>query len=189
MKYQTVYFEKTGPANTEPTLDLVKEWADMLNIRTVLVATTSGRTAVQALEKLKSQLVIAVTHAAGFSEENVQELNPENRDRILAMGGKVLTCQHALAGISRAVRFKFNSIQIDEIVANALRILGQGFKVAVEIAMMAADAGIVRTDEDIISVGGSGDGADTAAVIKPANVCRFFDLEIRGILCKPWALK
>jgi len=39
-------------------------------------------------------------------------------------------------------------------------------KVVVEIAMMAADAGTVRTDETVICVGGTGRGADTAVVIK-----------------------
>jgi hypothetical protein len=51
---------------------------------------------------------------------------------------------------------------------------------------MAADAGLIRTDADVIAVGGTGTGADTAAVIRPANVARFFDLKVRGILCKPW---
>ena len=67
--------------------------------------------------------------------------------------------------------------------------MGPGLKVAVEIALMAADAGLVRTDEDIISIGGTGRGADTAAVIRPANVSRFFDLRVKTILCKPWDTK
>ena len=97
-----------------------------------------------------------------------------------------MTCQHALGGISRAVRLSFKTIGTDDIVANTLRLFGQGLKVAVEIVLMAADAGLIRTDQDVISVGGSGHGADSAAIIKPANVSRFFDLRIRGILCKPW---
>jgi len=186
MKYQTVYFENTGAENTDETLSLVKEWSDMLDIKTVLIASTSGQTGVKAMELLKNRHVIIVTHATGFDRENQQDLTSENRTKIEALGGKILTCQHALAGISRAVRFKFNTYEIDEIVANTLRILGQGLKVAVEICLMAADAGLIRTDNDVIAVGGTGEGADTAAVIRPANVPRFFDVKIRGILCKPW---
>jgi hypothetical protein len=186
MKYQTVYFKKSGPENTDETLRLVREWADMLDIKHVLVASSSGRTGVKAAEQIKNHNVIVVTHATGFQQENEQELAPENRSRIETLGGKILTCQHALAGISRAVRFKFHTYEIDEIVANVLRTLCQGLKVAVELCMMAADAGLIRTDEDVISVGGTDSGADTAAVIKPANVSRFFDLRVRGILCKPW---
>jgi len=61
----------------------------------------------------------------------------------------------------------------------------EGFKVAVEIAAMAADAGLVRTDEDIISIAGTGKGADTALVIRPAISKRLFDLRVKKILAKP----
>ncbi|MFH1941344.1 MAG: hypothetical protein ABIL68_04510, partial [bacterium] len=109
MKYQTVYFEKAGPENTDETLNLVKEWSDMLDIKTVLVASASGETGVKAVELLKFHDVSVVTHSTGFRQENEQELTPENRNRIEASGGRILTCQHAFAGISRAVRFKFNT--------------------------------------------------------------------------------
>jgi hypothetical protein len=186
MEYQTVYFEKSGPENTENTLKIVQEWADRLDIPNILVSTTTGKTGVKALELIKSHKIIVVTHSAGFRYENEQELTPENRKKIEKLGGTILTCQHAFGGISRAIRLKFNTYEIDDIIANTLRILGQGIKVATEIVLMAADAGLIRTDEDVISLGGSGSGVDTAAVIKPANVERFFDLKIRGILCKPW---
>ena len=58
-------------------------------------------------------------------------------------------------------------------------------KVVIEISVMAADAGLVRTDEDIIAIGGSGGGADTAVVLKPVNSNDFFDLKVKEILCKP----
>jgi hypothetical protein len=57
--------------------------------------------------------------------------------------------------------------------------------VVAELALMAADAGLVRTDEPVISVAGSGRGADTAAVLKPANAQAFFDLRFLEILCMP----
>jgi hypothetical protein len=87
--------------------------------------------------------------------------------------------------VGRAVRNKLGTYQVDEIMAYTLRTFGQGTKVAIEIALMAADAGLVRTDEDIIAVGGTSEGADTALVIKPANSFSFFDLKVREIICKP----
>jgi hypothetical protein len=72
-----------------------------------------------------------------------------------------------------------------EVIANTLRIFGEGMKVVCEIAMMAADSGLVRTDEDVIAIAGSSRGADTAVVMKPANTHSFFDLKIKEILCKP----
>jgi hypothetical protein len=58
-------------------------------------------------------------------------------------------------------------------------------KVACEVAVMAADAGLVRTDEDVIAIAGTGRGADTALVLRPVNSQDFFDLKVKEILCKP----
>ena len=53
------------------------------------------------------------------------------------------------------------------------------------LSLMAADAGAVRTDEEVISIGGTGRGADTAVVLNPVNTTDFFNLKVKGILCKP----
>jgi len=57
--------------------------------------------------------------------------------------------------------------------------------VVVEIAAMAADAGVVPVDEDVLVVAGSGRGADTAVVLRPANSHQIFDMVIREIIAKP----
>jgi len=44
---------------------------------------------------------------------------------------------------------------------------------------------LVRTDEEVISIGGTGSGADTALVIKPAHTHDFFELKVREVLCMP----
>jgi hypothetical protein len=93
---------------------------------------------------------------------------------------------HAFGGVNRAVRIKLNTYQLDEIIAFVLRTLGQGFKVCVEIALMAADAGLVRVGEPCVAVAGTGRGADTAVVLSPTNAQTFFDIRIHEILCKPY---
>jgi len=50
---------------------------------------------------------------------------------------------------------------------------------------MAADAGLVRVDEEIVSIGGTGRGADTAVVLQPSYVHRFFNIKVKEIICKP----
>ena len=70
-------------------------------------------------------------------------------------------------------------------IADVLRIFSQGMKVACEITLIAADAGAVRTDEDVISIAGTGRGADTAIVLTPVYSHHFFDLRVKEILCKP----
>jgi hypothetical protein len=50
---------------------------------------------------------------------------------------------------------------------------------------MAADAGLIPMNVDIISIAGSGKGADTAVVLKPAHLQYMFDLYIKEIIAKP----
>ena len=185
MDGKIVYFEKTGPENTEAALRIAKQRAEELGIKTILVASTTGSVAVKAVEILKGLRVIFVSHSTGFREPNVQRFSEENRKIVESKGGIILTATHVFAGLSSALRNKTNTVAIGDLVAHTLRIFGQGTKVACEISMMAADAGLVRTDENIISVGGTSQGCDTALVLTPVTSQNFFDLKIKEILCKP----
>ena len=182
---QSVLFARPGSENTDETLDIARRRAEQLEIRTVVVASTSGETGVKTAEALPDCRVVVVTHSTGLQSPDVQELTSDNRARILEKGGEILTATHAFGGVGRAVRRKFNTYQVDEIIAQTLRIFGQGTKVACEIALMAADAGLVRTDQEIVAIAGTGKGADTALVIKPAHTHDFFELGVKEVLCKP----
>ncbi|MEM2015201.1 MAG: hypothetical protein QXE58_03115, partial [Candidatus Methanomethylicia archaeon] len=116
---------------------------------------------------------------------DVEEFSKENYEKIIRNGGKVVTATHAFGGIGRAIRRKFNTIEVDEIIANVLRLFGQGMKVACEITCMAVDAGYVKPGEEVISIAGTGRGADTAIVIKAVNTHEFFETKIKEIICKP----
>jgi hypothetical protein len=58
-------------------------------------------------------------------------------------------------------------------------------KVICEMAAMASDSGLIRTDEEVIIIAGTGKGADTAVVMQPAHSQDFFDMRIKEIICKP----
>lgn len=150
-----------------------------------MVATTNGDTAVKAAEIFSGLKVVAVTHVTGFRGPNTQECTDENRRLVESKGGVVLTAAHSFGGISRAMRNKFSTYVTGDIINNTLYIFGQGMKVVCEIALMAADSGLVRTDEEVISIAGTGRGADTAVVLTPVNTHDFFDLKVKEILCKP----
>ena len=182
---KVVYFPKIGRENMEETLRIAKERADELGIKTILVATTRGETGARSVEVFKGMKVVIVTHATGFREPNMQELTEENRQKIESKGGIVLTATHAFSGVGGAMRKKFNMYLLGDVIANTLRIFGQGMKVVCEIAIMAADAGLANTEEDVIVITGTGRGADMAVVLKPVNSVDFFDLRIKEILCKP----
>jgi len=72
---------------------------------------------------------------------NIQELTEENRRKIMAGGGAILTTTHLFRGVSGAMLKQFNTHEIGVIIANTLRLMGQGMKVVIEITVMAADAG------------------------------------------------
>jgi hypothetical protein len=185
MESKIVYFENPGSENTEAVLRIARQRAEELGINSILVASTTGDTAVKAMEALNGLRVIVVSHVAGMRGPDTQEFTKENRKIVESKGGIMLTAAHAFSGVSRALRTKFNTVAIGDIIANTLRIFGQGTKVACEIALMAADAGLVHTDEDVICIAGTGRGADTAVVLKPVNSNNFFDLKVREIPCKP----
>ena len=180
-----VYFGSVGPENTERTLELARERALELGIRHVLVASTSGRTGARAAEVLQDLQVIVVSHSTGFATPNEQQLKPQYREEIERHGARILTTQHALGGVGRAVRRKLGTYQLDEIIAFVLRNFCEGVKVACELTVMAADAGLVPAGQEIVAIAGTGSGADTAVVIRAANAQDFFDLRVLEIICKP----
>lgn len=182
---QTIYFEEPGKKNTERTLQIALKRIEELEIKQIVVATTVGDTALRAVEAFKDYKPIIVTHSTGFTSPNKQEMPDENRKKLIDSGAKVLTCQHSFGGIGRAVRKQLNTYQLDDIVANTLRILGEGMKVGCEITLMAADAGLIKTNQETVSIAGTSRGADTALVLNPVNTQRFFDLKVKEILCKP----
>ena len=185
MSVPCVYFKKTGGKNTARALEVAADRAEELGIRNVVVASSSGRTGAAAAELFAGNNLVIVTHSTGFLEPEYQELQPEYREKIEKSGARILTCQHALGGVGRAVRKKLGTYELEEIIAYTLRVFGEGTKVAVEIALMAADAGLISTEEPCLSVGGTGQGADTVILLQPANAQNFFDIRIMEILAKP----
>ena len=179
------YFAKPGAHNTERVLHIARNRAGELGIRSALVASTRGDTGLRAAEIFKNHDLVVVTHSTGFKEPNHQELTEENRRAIEETGARILTCQHAFGGVGRAVHKKSKTLGLEEIIAHTLRIFGEGTKVICEMALMAADAGLIRAHEPAIGIAGTGRGADTAVVLNPTNAQTFFDMRVLEILCKP----
>jgi hypothetical protein len=185
MLISCLYFEKPGPQNTRRTLEIAAARAQELGVRSVVVASSSGKTGVLAARLFLGKNLVIVTHSTGFLKPDYQEFKPSLRRQIESLGGKILIAQHAFGGVNRAVRKKLATYELDEVIAFALRTFGQGTKVAIETSLMAADAGLISTREPCISIGGSDSGADTALLLRPANAQTFFDLRVLEVLAKP----
>jgi hypothetical protein len=182
---RTVYFKEAGMVNTDTLLETVKSYVEAEKIKDIVVASTTGNTGAKAAKLFQGCNVAVVAHSHGFKEPGKSELDEKLEKEILKAGAKIFVGTHALSSAERAVRKDFGTIQTLELMANVLRRLGEGTKVCVEITLMAADAGLIPADKDIVAIGGTGRGADTALRICPANTARFFDLKIREIIAKP----
>ena len=181
------YFERRGPENTDETLRLARERADALGVRDVAVASYTGGTGAKASGVFKGCNLIVIGGVFGFEEPNKIGMHEKNRSIIERNGAKLLFAGHAFGMMGRAVHNKFGAIQVDEVIAHALRLLSPGLKVGCEITCMAVDAGLIKAGSEAIAIAGSARGADTAIVVRASNTHTFFDTRILEIICKPRA--
>jgi uncharacterized protein len=184
MEEKIIYFEKAGVDNTTTVLDLVKAHAQAKGIRKIVVASTRGGTARAAMDAFRGtdiQLIV-VPWQYGFGEHHEigQQPFPETLvNELHAQGHRV----HF--GTMLFHTDKLYGTTAPQALANILRVFGQGFKVCVEIVLMAADGGCVAKGEKVIVVAGTGVGADTAMVATVAPSVKLSALRIHEILCKP----
>lgn len=186
----TYYFDVPGAENTGDCARFAVERARELGISHIVVASTSGETALTFLDAVEGtglQLVV-VTHVVGFSKPGIWEFDPSAAERLLSAGATVVTGTHVLSGLERSFSRspKVGGGSRTEAVAEALRrIVAVGLKVAVECVLIAADQGAVGVDDEVIAVGGTSSGADTVCVIRPSHTAAFFDLQVREIVAMP----
>ncbi len=186
------YFEKPGPSNTGDAARFSIERAKELNLETIVVASSSGKTAqlfFDAMQGTGLRLVV-VTHVMGFAKPGEWEFSREVAERLQKDGVKIVTGTHALSGLERALSRspKVGGGSRTEAIAEALRrVVAVGLKVAVECVLIAADQGAIGIADEVIAVGGTASGSDTVCVIRPANTADFFDLQVREIVAMPRA--
>lgn len=185
MKKSITYFEKPGIDNTDELIGLVKERQEELGIKTILVASNTGKTALKVSDEINDVNIVSVTHHAGFREKGKLETDPEIAKELEKRGIPIYAGSHALSGVGRGISNKFGGVTPVEIIAQTLRMFSQGIKVCVEISVMAADAGLIPEDEEIIVIGGTANGADTAAILTPVHMSAIFDLRIHEIIAMP----
>ena len=157
------YFAVAGKENVDKTLELTKMVAEEHGIKNVIVASITGFTAEKAFEVFKDMnvtLTLVGTERNRFSN-NIQKKMEEKGHHVC---------------FSREVSYDY-----PDLVKNAFRRFSAGVKVAVEIAMIAAQKGFISTEEDVVCVG----KWDTSLIIKPATSDNFPELKVRELICMP----
>jgi hypothetical protein len=184
-----MYFNSTGPEHTRETVEIAVKTAMERRIRLIVMASNTGASLETLMDEAEKAgfygQLVCITHVNGFHENGVNEMSFDVRAGFEARGVKVYTGTHLLSGAERALSRSFHGVYPVEIIAHSLRMLGQGMKVCVEIAVMALDGGIIPYGEPIIAIGGTGRGADTAVILSPAHAGDIFKTRIHEVLCKP----
>lgn len=191
LKLDVLYFEKAGPENTDKSLEIAKKYADQLNIKDIVLASTTGTVAEKAAELFNTDKynTIIITHSYYFVNSEIRQEFPEEKMEILKQKGLKFHCgTHAMSGIERGLRVKKEAWIFVDLLAKMLGFhFSQGIKVCIEIGTMVCDAGLIPDlDHDIICIGGTGRGADTVCIIKPAPTSKFKNLRVKAILAKPF---
>jgi hypothetical protein len=187
---EIVYFEKAGAQNTDDTIKMAVKRAKELDIKFVVVASSSGETGLKTAKAFKGTgaKIVVVGHHVGFSKPGVRELEEQYIKELKALGAIIVEQTHALSGVERSITRRLGGASRVESIAEALRtLISVGTKVCAEISIMAADGGHVPADgkTEIIAIGGTWNGADTACVILPAHANNFFDMQVREFIAIP----
>ena len=94
-------------------------------------------------------------------------------------------------GIGTSLAARFRGMNYEQYFTEALRLLSGGTLVCVEVALMAADAGVIGLDDEVVVAAGTSMGLDTALVIRPSTTLTFADpargLEVREVIAMPRA--
>lgn len=190
------YFDEPGKQNTEDVIEVVNKYFENTDINTIVIASTSGKTALKFARRLKDRNIRVICVSEPPSRkifgEKWPSLSSKNRKELERLGVIVID----------RIPYKFHDsvfesakryVPIPEhIVGDVLAFVGgQGLKVAVEVMFMAVQSGYIEPGEEIIAVAGYGGGADTAIVVKTSFPEMLFSpdfekrLEVREILAMP----
>ncbi|HAH06858.1 MAG TPA: hypothetical protein DCM05_10085 [Elusimicrobia bacterium] len=189
MELKTIaYLDKPGKRGSALCVQAAALRAAELELGWAVAASSSGKTALELARALRKAGARTRVVGVGYSAEYAAKwggLRPKYVKEAERLGAVFITGTHAFGGVDGAVQKRFGGMPPAGVVAQTFYTLGQGFKVAVEVALMAADQGVLPLKKEALALGGTGEGADTALVLEPACSSKFFDLRIREIVCKP----
>ncbi|MEM3607608.1 MAG: hypothetical protein QW238_01915 [Candidatus Bathyarchaeia archaeon] len=194
-KGEILYFERPGLQNTELVLEAVEERLKLGDLRVVVVPVTTGRTA-----ELFSNGLGGRADVVTISEEEAASACRRiaaSEEGLLAKLVRDRLEEASMRAHRRILREAFDLTFLPfcgedwRLVAEPLYAFGQGAKVAVEVSIAAVEVGKVKPYSRIVAVGGTGEGVDTAMVVKTSTQREAFGrrpekrLSIQEILALP----
>jgi hypothetical protein len=198
MERRVIYFPDYGEQNTPAVIDAVRRHLDEGDLSTIVVATSTGKTAVAFAEALGRRPGVRLIAVGNPPSSNFERISAENRQKLTAQGATIVDfAPYGLSALnSDDHKNIYGALDLLVVVADVWRLTGgQGLKVAMEVGLMATNVGVLKTGEKVITVGGTAAGADTAVVMKTAYSLDLFcddpdrRPELVEMLCTPLAKK
>ena len=191
------YFEKAGKHNTGKVIEAVVQRLAEGDVKTVVVSSTTGYTAHAFSEALQGHdyiTLISVAESALVREWGAEypTLKPQTKEELERRGVIVVDKVSYVFHHSPFDDSKWQVPTPEEIARETLYAFGQGLKVAVEVVLIAVTMGILEPFQDVVAVGGTHRGVDTAIVMNATYPNYIFSqdpgkrLQIHEVLCKPW---
>jgi hypothetical protein len=178
MRSTIAYFDKAGEGNTEEVLKLASARYAEGDIKTVVIASTFGETAIKAAHVFKdsgARLLIV-----GEVLDGSQHPAPEICQQLEKEGHRVIW------GLSMGQMSAFTKDESASLVAKAYKRISEGFKVVCEIILIGTSAGFLCPGAKVLAIAGTHRGADTAIVAYAGNYADFDSFQILEMLCKPY---
>jgi len=167
-------FNRPGAQNTSKVIKAVKRRIHSGGISRVLVASESGRLALGLKKVLGKTTVVCVT--CNDEARRKYQKPPLMKDQLFKHGIEIVDDVEEPLTHKLSFRNWWEGKTIDLPGQNAdlfwmtlICVGGHGLRTAVEIAFMAVEAGAVSVGERVVSVAGTGWGADSAIVMKTSK--------------------
>jgi hypothetical protein len=172
------FFESPGEDNTNDVIRAMLDRAKEGDIEAVIVASISGNTAVKVAEKLKKGgLSIKVVCVSGpqswekYPEYKFPLIKEETRKKMNALGVQVINdVEEPFKPVTFRNWWEKKTVEVlrpesDLFWMTLICVGGHGFRTAVEVVFMSVEAKTIEEGDKVISIAGTGTGADTAIVM------------------------
>ena len=168
------FFGNPGAHNTAKVMHAIKQRIQRKEIRNILVASESGRLALQIARAVTGARIVCVTYE---EKTRLKYHKPALRKEALAQHG-VTVVDTVKEPLCRELTFRnwwegatinLPGPSADLFWMALICVGGHGFRTAVQNVFMAVEAGVVREGDRVVSVAGTGYGADSAIVMKASK--------------------
>lgn len=181
-KRAAYFFENPGEANTQAVIEVVAKRAEETDVKAIVVASISGKTAIKLAECLKERgLGVKTVCVSGppswekYPEYKFPLISEERRSKLKALGVQIVDwVEEPFKSVTFRNWWEKETIEVEQPEADLfwmtlICVGGHGFRTAVEVIFMAVEAGIIMVGERVIGVAGTGEGADSAVVMKASR--------------------